>query len=271
MSEEKEEKFTLLIPYGDGEEDRRIYKEEEEEEEKYKYKPKISEEVMKKIPEELFFYLSSSKVYYKNKTFVYINKLDKENKEDYKILNYLLVWAILFKNHVNNVEKNNVEKNNDIIINLQEKGAKLNTDYKEDSEIVRSVLRNVSFYDGEVIENIRKSIVPEITIEDWKVLIKDYIQNQESPKKEVQIRGAEKVQPQYVNPPTEKPPTGWFRFFSKPEKLSAGGGGGVGGGGGNPKQDGGFRKKHKNSKYKTKKFKKIYKKKKHNRKTRKYK
>jgi hypothetical protein len=128
----------------------------------------------------------------------------------------------------------------------------------------------------EVIENIRKSIVPEITKEDWERLIEDYKKNQKSPEEDeppkqaakLQNRAAEEVQPPTVKPPTVKPPTVLERvysIFSKPQNPSAGGGGGK------PKQYGGFRKKHKNSKYKTKKFKKIYKKKKHNRKTRKYK
>jgi len=182
------------------------------------------------------------------------NTLDQYKEKQAEILNYLLIWAIR-------------EQNKDIInILIDKKNAKLNTDFEEDSEIVRSVVRNLSFY-VEVIENIRKSIVPEITKED---LIEDYTNNQKSPEEDeppkqaanLQIRGAEKVQHQSVKPPTFP---GWFSFFPKPANLSAGGGGGK------PKQYGGFRKKHKNSKYKTKKFKKIYKKKKHNRKTRKYK
>jgi hypothetical protein len=256
MSESEEEGIPLLQPNSRGENYSNIG-----EEEVYKYKPEISEEVKKQIDELYFPYLSSSKVDYKNQTFKYINTLNKENEEDYKILNYLLVWAILFKD--------NVEKNNDIIKKLQEKGAKLNTDYEEDSELVRSVVRQMSVY-KEVIENIRNSIVPEITEEDWEGLIEDYKKNQKSPEEDeppkqaanLQIRGAEEIQPQSVNPPTV---SGWYSFFSKPANPPAGGGGGK------PKQYGGFRKKYKNSKYKTKKFKKIYKKKKHNRKTRKYK
>ena len=285
------------------------------------------------------------------------NTLDQYKEKQAEILNYLLIWAIQ-------------EKNKDIInILIDEKNAKLNTGFEEDSEIVRSVVRNLSFY-GEVIENIRKSIVPEITKEGWKGLIEDYTNNQKSPEKDeppkqavkkpeidekvkniieliskngnksiieyiltldqyntldqykekqaeilnyLLIWAIEKNEKDIINILIDKKNAklneqyekdrgaisyvlARMNFFEdvfdkikmsipfedadwdnlieeyKNDQIKVEPPPNIAGGGGDKrKQYGGFRKKHKNTKYKTKKFKKIYKKKKHNRKTRKYK
>ena len=184
----------------------------------------------------------------------YIN----DNK-DYKILNYLFIYAI---------QKEKIG----IIKELIKNNVKLYYEYAETKGALTHVLLNMLEFE-KVLDGIKNSFYPKIEEEQWETFIEDYKTREgftetQEPSKAQEVRNAQEAQPSKQVP--KKPDFfGYFSTILFPVTSSKGGSGMSNPP--NPKQEGGFRKKHKISKYKTKKFKKIYKKKKDNKKTRKYK
>jgi len=189
-----------------------------------------------------------------NEIIAYIN----DNK-DYNILNYLFIYAI---------QNNKIH----IIKKLIEKNVILYYKYAETKGALTHFLLNMLEF-KEVLDGIKNSFYPPFTKEQWEELIEDYKTREgftetQEPSNAQEVRNAQEAQPSKQVP--KKPDFfGYFSTIFSPVNPSKGGSGMSNPP--NPKQYGGFRKKHKISKYKTKKFKKIYKKKKDNKKTRKYK